>query len=79
MPPMEGTMADRPNILLLLSDEHSPLELGCNGARLVRTPNMAVRCKQTHSTVLWRSPGSHVKAPFPKLCTCCPTPCQDEF
>jgi choline-sulfatase len=33
-------MGTRPNILLLLSDEHSPLELGCMGGRLVRTPNL---------------------------------------
>jgi hypothetical protein len=51
MPPMEGTMADRPNILLLLSDEHSPLELGCNGARLVRTPNMDAPPRAPHRTV----------------------------
>ena len=30
--------SERPNILLLLVDEQSPLELGCYGGRKVRTP-----------------------------------------
>jgi choline-sulfatase len=33
-------VAEKPNVLVLLADEHSPLELGCNGARLVRTPHL---------------------------------------
>jgi choline-sulfatase len=33
-------MRERPNVLLILADEHSPLELGVNGGRLVRTPHL---------------------------------------
>ncbi|HEY8477467.1 MAG TPA: sulfatase-like hydrolase/transferase [Chloroflexota bacterium] len=33
-------MAERPNVLVLLSDEHSPLTLGCYGSRVVQTPNL---------------------------------------
>ena len=31
---------DRPNILVFLSDEHSPLTLGCYGNKAIDTPNM---------------------------------------
>lgn len=34
------TQADRPNILIILSDQHSPHMLGCYGDELVRTPNL---------------------------------------
>ena len=33
-------MGDRPNILVFLSDEHSPLTLGCYGNKIVQTPAM---------------------------------------
>lgn len=33
-------MADRPNVLFLLSDQHSAKFLGCVGHRDVRTPNL---------------------------------------
>jgi len=33
-------MADRPNILLIVSDQHSGQVLGCAGDEVVRTPNM---------------------------------------
>ena len=33
-------MPDRPNLLLILSDEHSPHVLGCAGDRIVRTPHL---------------------------------------
>jgi len=33
-------MADRPNILLMMSDQHSPHVLGCYGDTVVRTPHM---------------------------------------
>ncbi|MFO7946271.1 MAG: sulfatase-like hydrolase/transferase [Armatimonadota bacterium] len=33
-------MADRPNILLIMSDQHSPHVLGCAGDEIVRTPNL---------------------------------------
>ncbi len=33
-------MSDRPNILLLLSDQHSPHLLGCAGEPIVRTPHL---------------------------------------
>jgi choline-sulfatase len=33
-------VADRPNILVLLADEHSPLTLGCYGSETVRTPHL---------------------------------------
>ncbi len=33
-------MPDRPNILLLLSDQHSPRVLGCAGDPVIRTPNL---------------------------------------
>ncbi len=33
-------MAERPNIVVLLSDEHSPLTLGCYGSQVVQTPNL---------------------------------------
>jgi choline-sulfatase len=32
--------SDRPNLLILLSDEHSPHVLGCYGDSVVRTPNL---------------------------------------
>jgi len=36
---MEG-MADRPNLLVLMSDQHSPHVLGCAGDEIVRTPHL---------------------------------------
>ncbi|MCH2664440.1 sulfatase-like hydrolase/transferase [bacterium] len=33
-------MTDRPNILLLMTDQHSKYHLGCYGDELVRTPNL---------------------------------------
>jgi choline-sulfatase len=33
-------MSRRPNILLIMSDEHDPAVTGCYGDRLVRTPNL---------------------------------------
>lgn len=33
-------MRDRPNILVFLADEHSPLTLGCYGSGVVRTPHL---------------------------------------
>lgn len=33
-------MPDRPNILLIISDQHSPHNLGCYGDPLVRTPHL---------------------------------------
>jgi len=33
-------MADRPNILLIMSDQHNPHVLGCAGDEVVRTPNL---------------------------------------
>jgi choline-sulfatase len=33
-------MPSRPNLLLILSDEHSPHVLGCSGDRVVRTPHL---------------------------------------
>lgn len=33
-------MADRPNIVLIMSDQHNPHSLGCAGDPLVRTPNL---------------------------------------
>jgi choline-sulfatase len=31
---------DRPNILIIMSDEHDPAVMGCSGHQLVRTPNL---------------------------------------
>ena len=33
-------MSDRPNILVILTDQHNPHVLGCYGNRIVRTPNL---------------------------------------
>lgn len=33
-------MSDRPNILVIMSDQHSPHVLGCEGDPVVRTPNL---------------------------------------
>ena len=33
-------MADRPNCLVILSDQHNPHNLGCYGDGIVRTPNL---------------------------------------
>ncbi len=33
-------MPERPNFLILMSDQHNPHVLGCNGDRVVRTPHM---------------------------------------
>ena len=33
-------MAQRPNILFLMSDEHSPHAIGCEGNDIVQTPNL---------------------------------------
>jgi len=33
-------MAERPNILLIMSDQHNPHILGCTGDEVVRTPNL---------------------------------------
>ncbi len=33
-------MADRPNILLIMSDQHNPHVLGCEGDPVVQTPNL---------------------------------------
>ena len=33
-------MADRPNVLLLVSDQHTPGVMGCAGDPLIRTPNL---------------------------------------
>jgi choline-sulfatase len=33
-------MSDRPNLLVLMSDQHSPAFLGCYGNEIVRTPNL---------------------------------------
>ena len=33
-------MSDRPNIVLIMSDQHNPHSLGCAGDPLVRTPNL---------------------------------------
>ena len=34
------SQTDRPNILIFMSDQHSPRFLGCYGNELVRTPNL---------------------------------------
>jgi len=34
------SQTDRPNVLIILSDQHSPHMLGCYGDELVRTPNL---------------------------------------
>ena len=33
-------MAQKPNILFLMSDEHSPHAIGCEGNDIVQTPNL---------------------------------------
>ena len=33
-------MSDKPNILFLMSDEHSPHAIGCEGNEIVQTPNL---------------------------------------
>ena len=33
-------MADRPNILVIMSDQHSKFHIGCYGDEVVRTPHM---------------------------------------
>ena len=33
-------MAQKPNILFLMSDEHSPHAIGCEGNDIVQTPNI---------------------------------------
>ena len=33
-------MSDRPNILLIMSDQHNPYVMGCAGDEVVRTPNL---------------------------------------
>jgi len=33
-------MADKPNVLLIMSDQHNPQVMGCAGDELVRTPNL---------------------------------------
>lgn len=35
-----GTSADRPNVLFILSDDHSAPFLGCYGNKVIRTPNL---------------------------------------
>lgn len=35
-----GNTKDRPNFLVLMSDQHSPHVLGCDGDKVVRTPNL---------------------------------------
>ena len=32
--------AERRNLLFIMSDEHNPKMLGCNGHAIVRTPNL---------------------------------------
>ena len=38
--PAIGKTGDRPNVLLIISDEHDPAITGCYGNALVRTPNL---------------------------------------
>src|SRR5688500_2839121 len=42
--PMAGAFqtkpSDRPNVLVLMSDQHSSHMLGCEGDKVVRTPNL---------------------------------------
>ena len=33
-------MADRPNILVIMSDQHNKSIMGCAGNKIVRTPNL---------------------------------------
>ena len=46
----------RPNILLLLSDEHSPLTLGCYGHDFVQTPAMDSLARRDASPLGRRGP-----------------------
>ena len=39
MSEVEGQMAERPNLLVLMSGQHNPHVLGCYGDNVVRTPN----------------------------------------
>ncbi|MGD0089028.1 MAG: sulfatase-like hydrolase/transferase [Planctomycetota bacterium] len=38
--PAAGAEKDKPNVLLIISDEHNAGVLGCNGDKLIRTPNL---------------------------------------
>ena len=35
-----GAPGDRPNILVIMSDEHNPRVTGCYGSRIVHTPRL---------------------------------------
>ena len=37
---LSASAADRPNILLIMSDEHNAAVAGCYGNDIVRTPNL---------------------------------------
>ena len=41
-------MAQKPNILFLMSDEHSPHAIGCEGNDIVQTPNLDRLAKIWH-------------------------------
>ena len=40
MPDVSNSFAERPNILLIMSDEHDPGVMGCYDDPVVQTPNM---------------------------------------
>ena len=62
-----GGMADRPNLLFILSDQHSQGVAGCYGDPIVETPNLD---RLAASGVILRTPTRRAHSAYLPVCHC---------